>query len=32
MAKLEKKQLERAHKKLTKDARKRVAVRGVLQF
>lgn len=32
MAKLEKKQLKKAHKELKDDARKRIAERGVLQF
>lgn len=32
MAKLDKKQLEKAHKELKGDARKRIAERGILQF
>ncbi len=32
MAKLNKKQLEKAHKELKDDARQRVAERGILQF
>lgn len=32
MAKLSKKQLEKAHKELKEDARQRVAERGILQF
>lgn len=32
MAKLDKEQLEKAHKELKSDARKRIAERGVLQF
>lgn len=32
MAKLDKKQLEKAHKELNSDARKRIAERGILQF